>query len=138
MNDKQTVLLVDDDEIDIKSVQRAFEELHITNPLNVTHNGEEALEYLRDKKNKKPGLILLDLRMPRMDGIEFLRVMKKEDDFKIIPVVVLTTSKEEEDKIESFNLGISGYMMKPVNYIELVEVIRTIKMYWTLSETPDW
>lgn len=138
MNDKQTILLVDDDEIDIKSVKRAFEELNITNPLNVTHNGEEALEYLRDEKNKKPGLILLDLRMPRMDGIEFLKIMKKEDNLKIIPVVVLTTSKEEEDKIEGFNLGIAGFMMKPVNYIELVEVIRTIKMYWTLSESPSW
>jgi CheY-like chemotaxis protein len=138
MNDKQAILLVDDDEIDIKSVKRAFEELHITNPLNVTHNGEEALDYLRDGKNKKPGLILLDLRMPRMDGIELLKIMKKEDELKIIPVVVLTTSKEEEDKIESFNLGISGYMMKPVSYIDLVEVIRTIKMYWTLSESPYW
>jgi CheY-like chemotaxis protein len=138
MNDKQTILLVEDDEIDIKSVKRAFDELHITNPLNVTHNGEEALEYLKDGKNKKPGLILLDLRMPRMDGIEFLKVMKKEDELKIIPVVVLTTSKEEEDKIESFNLGIAGYMMKPVSYIDLVEVIRTIKMYWTLSESPYW
>ena len=138
MNDKQTILLVEDDKIDIKSVKRAFDELHITNPLNVTHNGEEALEYLKDGKNKKPGLILLDLRMPRMDGIEFLKVMKKEDELKIIPVVVLTTSKEEEDKIESFNLGIAGYMMKPVSYIDLVEVIRTIKMYWTLSESPYW
>jgi DNA-binding response OmpR family regulator len=91
---------------------------------------------LKNDKNKQPGLILLDLRMPRMDGIEFLKVMKKEDNFRIIPVVVLTTSKEEEDKIESYNLGISGYMMKPVDYIDFVEVIRTIKMYWTLSESP--
>jgi CheY-like chemotaxis protein len=136
MDHKQTILLVEDDEIDIKSVKRSFNELRITNPLEVTRNGEEALEYLKNDKNKQPGLILLDLRMPRMDGIEFLKVMKKEDNFRIIPVVVLTTSKEEEDKIESYNLGISGYMMKPVDYIDFVEVIRTIKMYWTLSESP--
>ncbi len=136
MNQKQTILLVEDDEIDIKSVKRAFNEIHVTNPLEITHNGEEALRYLKDGKKKRPGLILLDLRMPRMDGIEFLKVIKKEDALRIIPVVVLTTSKEDEDKAEGYNLGISGYMMKPVNYIDFVEVIKTIKMYWTLSESP--
>jgi CheY-like chemotaxis protein len=136
MNQKQTILLVEDDEIDIKSVKRAFNEINVTNPLEITHNGEEALRYLKDGKKKRPGLILLDLRMPRMDGIEFLKVIKKEDALRIIPVVVLTTSKEDEDKAEGYNLGISGYMMKPVNYIDFVEVIKTIKMYWTLSESP--
>jgi CheY-like chemotaxis protein len=136
MNHKQTILLVEDDEIDIKSVKRAFSELRITNPLEISRNGEEALKHLKNKRNIRPGLILLDLRMPRMDGIEFLKIIKKENTLKIIPVVVLTTSKEDEDKVESFNLGISGYMMKPVNYRDFVEVIRTIKMYWTLSESP--
>ena len=136
MDQKQTILLVEDDEIDIKSVKRAFEKLRITNPLDITRNGEEALKYLKEHKTTLPGIILLDLRMPRMDGIEFLKVIKKDESLRIIPVVVLTTSKEQEDKIESFNLGIAGYMMKPVNYMDFVEVIRTIKMYWTLSESP--
>ena len=136
MNNKKIIMLVEDDKIDIRSVQRSFKELRVTNPLIVTHNGEEALEYLENNTEKLPGLILLDLRMPRMDGIEFLKVIKKKDELKIIPVVILTTSKEDEDKIDSFNLGISGYMMKPVNYKDFVEVIRTIKLYWTLSETP--
>jgi len=137
MNSKQKILLVEDDEVDIRSVKRAFEDLHVTNPLVVTYNGEEALKYLKSTKNKRlPGLILLDLRMPRMDGIEFLKVIKKDGKLKIIPVVALTTSKEDEDKTESFNFGVSGYMMKPVNYKDFVEVIRTIKMYWTLSESP--
>jgi CheY-like chemotaxis protein len=136
MNNKKIIMLVEDDKIDIRSVQRSFKELRVTNPLIVTHNGEEALEYLENNTEKLPGLILLDLRMPRMDGIEFLKVIKKKDALKIIPVVILTTSKEDEDKIDSFNLGISGYMMKPVNYKDFVEVIRTIKLYWTLSETP--
>ncbi len=137
MNGKRIILLVEDDEVDIRSVKRAFEDLHVTNPLVVTYNGEEALKYLKSTKNKRlPGLILLDLRMPRMDGIEFLKVIKKDGKLKIIPVVALTTSKEDEDKTESFNFGVSGYMMKPVNYKDFVEVIRTIKMYWTLSESP--
>ena len=136
MNGKKTILLVEDDKIDIKSVQRSFKELRVTNPLVVAHNGEEALEYLENNIGKLPGIILLDLRMPRMDGIEFLNIIKKKDRLKMIPVVILTTSKEDEDKMDSFDLGISGYMMKPVNYKDFVEVIRTIKLYWTLSETP--
>ena len=136
MNCKQTILLIEDDEVDIKSVKRAFKELRITNPISVAHNGEEALKYLKNKRNTKPGIILLDLRMPRMDGIEFLKIMKNDDELKITPVVVLTTSKEDADKTKSFNLGVAGYMMKPVNYKNFVEVIRTVKMYWTLSESP--
>ena len=136
MNCKQTILLVEDDEVDVRSVKRAFADLHVTNPLAVVHNGEEALEYLKNKLNKRPGLILLDLRMSRMDGIEFLKIIKNDNKLRITPVVVLTTSKEDEDKIEGFNLGIAGYMMKPVNYKDFVEVIRTIRMYWTLSESP--
>jgi len=136
MNGKQTILLVEDDKIDIRSVQRSFGELRVTNPLVVTHNGEEALGYLKNDTGKRPGLILLDLRMPRMDGIEFLKIVRKDDKMKMIPVVILTTSKEDEDKMDSFNLGIAGYMMKPVNYKDFVEVIRTIKLYWTLSESP--
>lgn len=136
MNHKQTILLVEDDKIDIKSVKRAFDDLRISNPLYITNNGEEALAYLKNVKNKRPGLILLDLRMPRMNGIEFLKNMKKHEKLKVIPVVILTTSNEDKERIESFNLGASGYMMKPVNYKGFVEVIKTIKMYWTLSETP--
>ena len=136
MNGRKKILLVEDDKIDIKSVQRSFKELRVTNPLVVANNGEEALKYLENNMTELPGIILLDLRMPRMDGIEFLNVIKKKDTLKMIPVVILTTSKEDEDKMDSFNLGISGYMMKPVNYKDFVEVIRTIKLYWTLSETP--
>lgn len=136
MNYKQKILLVEDDEVDIRSVKRALKDLHIANPLVVRNNGEEGLNYLRDESNKHPGLILLDLQMPRMNGIEFLKVIKKEDKLKTIPVVVLTTSQEDEDKTKSFNLGCAGFMMKPVDYIGFVEVIRTIQLYWILSESP--
>jgi DNA-binding response OmpR family regulator len=92
---------------------------------------------LRNTGNERPCIILLDLNMPLMNGIEFLKEFKQDSDLKKIPVVVLTTSKEEEDKINSYNLGIAGYMIKPVDYIEFVEVVRTIDLYWTLSELPE-
>ena len=93
--------------------------------------------FLKNLKNDLPGIILLDLNMPKMNGIEFLRVMKTDNSIKRIPVIVLTTSKEEQDKIDSFNLGVAGYMIKPVDYLQFVETMRTIDMYWTLSELPD-
>jgi CheY-like chemotaxis protein len=94
------------------------------------------LEYLRDEKNEKPCIILLDLNMPRMNGIEFLKIAKQDELLKMIPVVILTTSKEDRDKVESFKLSIAGYMIKPVDYQQFVEVIKTINIYWTLSELP--
>ena len=136
MNDKQTILLVEDDEVDIRSVKRALTDIRVTNPLVVTKNGEEALDYLQSEGDKRPGLILLDLNMPKMNGIEFLKILKKDDKLKSISVVVLTTSKEDEDKIAGFHLGCAGYMMKPVDYKKFVEAIRTIQMYWILSESP--
>ncbi len=136
MKNRQSILLIEDDEIDIQSIKRAFSELGIKNPLKIVYNGEDALKYLNENKNNPPGLILLDLRMPRMNGIEFLKILKKEDNLKIIPVVVLTTSNIYEDKIESFKHGAAGYMMKTANYKDSVQVINTIKKYWTLSELP--
>ena len=132
----QTILLVEDDEVDAMTVKRALKELHVTNPLVVRENGEEALAYLRDPNNEKPCLILLDLNMPVMSGIEFLQVSKQDDALKVIPVVVLTTSQEQQDKVASFNLGVAGYMAKPVIYQQFVEVMRTINAYWTISEIP--
>lgn len=137
MAKRKLILLVEDDRVDVMTIKRALKEIKVTNPLYVVGNGEEALEFLRDEKHEKPIIILLDLNMPRMNGIEFLKIKKKNSLLKKIPVVVLTTSKEEEDKIESFNLGIAGYMIKPVDYVKFVGVVRTIKLYWTLSKLPD-
>jgi CheY-like chemotaxis protein len=130
-------MLVEDDEVDVMTIQRALKEIKVTNPLYVAGNGEEALEMLRNGDHKLPGLILLDIEMPRMNGIEFLRVIRHDNELRKIPVVILTSSKEEEHKMESFDLGISGYMIKPVDYIKFVEVVKTIDLYWTLSELPD-
>lgn len=130
------ILLVDDDQVDVMTVTRALKDIHVTNPVAVMENGEEALNYLRSPKNKKPCIILLDLNMPVMNGIEFLEMVKQDNRLKSIPVVVLTTSEEEQDKVSSFNLGVAGYMAKPVDYRQFVEVIRTIDAYWTISEMP--
>jgi len=134
MKSNNPVLLVEDDDVDTMTVKRAFTELNITNPLICTVNGEEALEYLRDPNNTRPCVILLDLNMPKMNGIEFMKIVKEDDDLKSLTIVVLTTSQDEHDKIESFNFSVAGYMIKPVDYKQFVEVIRTINIYWSLSE----
>jgi CheY-like chemotaxis protein len=137
MSSEVLILLVEDDLVDVMTVKRALKDNKITNPIHVCENGLEALEYLKNSENKKPGIILLDINMPKMNGIEFLEIVKVDNVLKKIPVIVLTTSKEENDKIESFNLGVAGYMIKPVDYLQFVEVIKTIHLYWTLSELPN-
>lgn len=137
MRNRNPVLLVEDDNVDAMTVKRAFKDLKVLNPLVLTANGEEALQYLRDESNKKPCVILLDLNMPKMGGIEFLKVVKADEVLRKIPVVVLTTSKEESDIVESFKLSVAGYIVKPVDYEKFVEAIKAIELYWTLSELPD-
>ena len=127
-------MLAEDDSVDAMTVKRSLKDLRVTNQLVHTSNGEEALEYLRNENNAKPCLILLDLNMPKMNGIEFLKVVKADDLLKRIPVVVLTTSREEQDIVESFKLSVAGYMVKAIDYKKFVETIRTINLYWTLSE----
>lgn len=133
----KSIMLVEDDQVDTMTVRRALKELHVMNPLQHVENGEEALNFLRNPANPRPCLILLDLNMPIMGGIEFLQIAKKDESLKGIPVVVLTTSEEQEDKVESFQLGVAGYMRKPVDYPHFVETIRTIDAYWTISELPQ-
>ncbi len=137
MRQSKPILLVEDDVVDVMTVERALKELGITNELKKSCNGEEALDYLREADNEKPCLIFLDLNMPRMSGLEFLEIIKQDDDLKSIPVVVLTTSKEESDKMASFKCSVAGYMVKPVDYDEFIEVVRTLDEYWTTSEMPD-
>ncbi len=128
------ILLVEDDEVDAMTVRRALKEIRVTNPLAQATHGEDALEYLGDDDNPRPCLILLDLNMPIMNGIEFLQAVKQHPEWRRIPVVVLTTSHEEQDKVASFDWSVAGYMTKPVDYLKFVEAMRTIDAYWTLSE----
>jgi CheY-like chemotaxis protein len=127
-------MLVEDDDVDAMTVRRALKELHVANPLVRVENGEEALSYLRDPDQVPPCIILLDLNMPVMGGIEFLQVAKNDAALKRIPVVVLTTSDEQQDKVSSFDLSVAGYIRKPVDYRQFVEAVRAIDAYWTLSE----
>jgi CheY-like chemotaxis protein len=131
------ILLVEDDEVDIMTVKRSFAKANITNPLFVAHNGLEALDILRKEDlPPKRRLILLDVNMPKMNGIEFLRELRKDPALQTISVVVLTTSNEERDRVEAFKLNVAGYLLKPVTFQQFAEVMSTINKYWALMEMP--
>lgn len=131
------ILLVEDDAVDVMNVRRAFEKNKIINPLHVAQNGIEALQMLRN--GQVPGdrrIVLLDLNLPRMNGIEFLRHVRTDPHLNLIPVVVLTTSADEKDKVEAFNLNVAGYLVKPVTFGDFAELMATLNKYWTLVEFP--
>jgi CheY-like chemotaxis protein len=136
MNAPFSILLVEDDVVDVMSVKRALRELNSNHVLTVAGNGEEALAYLRNPENPLPGIMLLDINMPRMNGLDLLKIIKADERLRRVPVIVLTTSKEEKDRLESFSLSAAGYMIKPVEYPGFVEVVRIIQRYWDLSEMP--
>jgi len=136
MRTNRPILLVEDDEVDVLTVQRALRDLKVSNPLQVAGNGEEALEVLHDEEQPRPAIILLDLNMPRMNGIEFLQVAREDGCADGIPIVVLTTSRQDQDILTGFELRVAGYMVKPVDYRKFVEVMKAIDLYWTLSELP--
>lgn len=137
MRSQKPVLLSEDNEIDVMSMQRAFKDLRITNQLIVTTNGQEALDYLRDPKNTIPCILLLDIHMPKMNGLHLLKILKSDPLLKLIPVIMLTSSDEEKDRNAAFAESIAGYILKPVDYTKLVEVIKSIDLYWTISELPE-
>ncbi|MCY7273113.1 MAG: response regulator [Phormidesmis sp. CAN_BIN44] len=131
------IVLVDDDEVDVMNVQRAFKKNNIPNPLFVANNGIEALEMLRGDPSVVPlhrRLILLDLNMPQMGGIEFLREMRADETLKSIPVIVLTTSNEDNDKVEAYQLNVAGYILKPVTFSKFLESMVALNKYWMLCE----
>lgn len=131
------ILLVDDDEVDVMTVKRAFQKANIANPIFVASNGVDALALLRAGGiPPQRRLILLDLNMPRMNGIEFLRELRKDPELQAITVVVLTTSNEDRDRVEAFQLNVAGYLLKPVTFHTFAEVMATLNKYWTLMEMP--
>ncbi|HEV7380758.1 MAG TPA: response regulator [Dyadobacter sp.] len=133
-----TILLVEDDEVDIMNVKRAFKKNNISNPLLVAHNGIEALEVLRSTESDapKPKIILLDLNMPRMGGIEFLKEIRQDPALSKLSVFVMTTSNEDGDKIDAYNLNVAGYILKPLSMDRFISAVSTLKSYWTLCEYP--
>jgi CheY-like chemotaxis protein len=136
MRSIKPILLLEDDAVDVMTVKRAMKDLSVANTLVRTVNGEEGLKYLQDSANVKPCVILLDLNMPKMNGAEFLKVAKADPQLRGIPVVVLTTSKADQDKIECFNHSVAGYIVKPVDYKGFVDAIKILNLYWTLNELP--
>ena len=136
MRNLKPILLVEDDDTDVMIIEHVFADLEIRNELICAGDGSEALEHLRNVGDQVPCLILLDLNMPGMDGIEFLREVKADERLKNIPIIAMTGSGEREDKMSSFGLGIAGYIVKPCKYEKFVEAIKTIDRYWTLSELP--
>ncbi len=132
-----TILLVEDDEVDVMTVRRAFTKANIANPVFVASNGVEALQMLRsDTLPSTRRLVLLDLNMPRMNGIELLREIRKDPELAHLTVVVLTTSNEDRDRVEAYQLNVAGYLLKPVTFQEFADVMATLNKYWTLMELP--
>lgn len=131
------ILLVEDDEVDVMNVRRAFQKNHITNPLFVASNGVEALDQLRGGDIPRDRrIVLLDLNMPQMNGIEFLRELRRDPQLRLTPVVVLTTSNDERDRIEAYDLNVAGYLLKPVTFANFCELMATLNKYWALVELP--
>lgn len=136
MKSEKPILLVEDDEVDIMNVQRAFKKNNISNPLFVCRNGVEALELLRGEEvpfNSQP-IILLDINMPRMNGIEFLKEIRSDEALKSLSVFVMTTSNDDKDKVAAFNLFVAGYILKPLSFERLSSAVVVLNMYWKLCE----
>jgi CheY-like chemotaxis protein len=131
------ILLVDDDEVDVMTVKRAFSKANITNRLFVASNGVEALELLRSGSiPQQRRLVLLDLNMPKMNGLEFLRAVRADPELASLTIVVLTTSNEDRDRVDAFQLNVAGYLLKPVTFHTFADVMATLNKYWTLMEMP--
>ena len=135
------ILLVEDDELDVMNVERAFRKNNVSNPLFVAGNGVEALEMLRGEGGhaaipSERRLVLLDLNMPKMGGIEFLREVRNDPKLHALTVIVLTTSDEERDKVEAYNLNVAGYILKPITLAAFVEIMAALNKYWTVNELP--
>lgn len=131
------ILLVEDDEVDVMNIKRAFEKHKILNPVYVAHNGVEALRMLRSGEVPQTRrLVLLDLNMPGMGGIDFLRELRKDPKLHHTPVVVMTTSGDEKDRIDAYDFHVAGYLRKPVEFPRFMELTAALNKYWTLVDMP--
>lgn len=136
------ILLVEDDPNDVELTLTALEEYHLANEVVVTQDGAEALDYLyrrgayADRANGSPAVLLLDLKLPRVDGLEVLQQIKGDEKLKVIPVVVLTSSREERDMVASYRLGVNAYVVKPVDFHEFVNAIKELGVFWAIVNEP--
>jgi DNA-binding response OmpR family regulator len=136
------ILLVEDDPKDVELTLTALEEYNLANEVVVARDGEEALEYIysrgnfKTRSNDNPAVMLLDLKLPKVDGLEVLKQIKSDDKFKMIPVVVLTSSHEEKDMVASYKLGVNAYVVKPVDFHEFVNAIKELGVFWAVINEP--
>lgn len=128
------ILLVEDDEVDVMNVKRAFTKNNIKNELFVAGNGVEALDMLRSSIIPLPRIIILDINMPKMNGIEFLKIIREDENLKNISVFVMTTSNEDSDKINAYNLNVAGYILKPLSFEKFITSVATLNNFWSLCE----
>jgi CheY-like chemotaxis protein len=136
------ILMVEDDAKDVELSLTALEDYNLVNEVVIAHDGEEALDYLycrgeyQTRSGENPAVILLDLKLPKVDGLEVLKQIKSDDKLKLIPVVVLTSSKEEKDMVASYKLGVNAYVVKPVDFHEFVNAIRELGAFWAVINEP--
>jgi CheY-like chemotaxis protein len=137
------VLIAEDDEHDIVATKRAWKKHNIANPLRVVNDGEECLDFLHQRGKysepglaPRPGIVLLDIKMPKMDGLAVLKHIREEDELHRLPVIILTTSKAEEDRLKSYDLGANAFIVKPVGFENFCEAVKTINLFWELVELP--
>jgi CheY-like chemotaxis protein len=138
------VLMAEDDEHDILATRRAWKKHHISNPLYIVNDGEECLDFLhrRGKYSEqgtapRPGILLLDIRMPKMDGLAVLKHIRQDEQLRRLPVVILTTSRAEEDRLRSYDFGANAYIVKPVGFNNFSDAVRTINLFWQLVDLPE-
>jgi two-component system response regulator len=132
----KTILFIEDNPDDVDLTLRAFKKNNILNPIVVAKDGEEALEYLFGQKAFKPALILLDLKLPKIDGLEVLKRIRADEKTKLLPVVILTSSKEEKDLINGYKNGANSYVRKPVSFEEFSSAMQHLGLYWLLLNEP--
>jgi len=142
VNDLKRILLVEDSEADIELTLSALAEYKLANEVVVTRDGAEGLDYLRRqgpyrmRAEGNPAVVLLDLKMPKVDGLEVLRQLKSDEKLKTVPVVILTSSREEKDLVESYALGVNAYVVKPVDFTRFLEAIKEVGMFWAVINHP--
>jgi len=139
-NVNRPIILVEDNPLDVDLTLRAFKKRNLTNPIEVARDGEEALSLILgwEEGRALPVVILLDLKLPRMDGLEVLKQIKEQPRFRVIPVIILTSSAEDTDVQEAYHLGANSYIVKPVDFDKFVEVAGHIELYWTvLNKLPS-
>lgn len=131
-------MLVEDNPMDVDLTRRAFSRHNLTNHLEVARDGQEALDLIENwsTSNRVPSVVLLDLKLPKISGLEVLRFIRSRAGYQSVPVVVLTSSSEDRDIHEAYSLGANSYIVKPVEFEKFIEVARQIKLYWTILNTP--